>query len=517
MGNGVSVIDAQTGAYNDLNGALDNYKEKLLNAAKAEAERNRLVNLYETQRELQEKRDSLTSGWTQADYDYANTAFLPPELIGFAEGAHDVTKWFNPVAWLTDAGKAIGNAFAGRTASTQDYIDYQQLQSSLDDVDAKIKESEDAFTSLNAAQAETKKSVGDNADAFNNLSAEAETASESVRTLSSEVKTLSAAFAEQAETGKLSADTTLELIDKGYAQILQIDNETKAVRINAQAYRELMQAKIDARKVEIQTLMSETREELLGTLGGGWGGLSAFGAMASGVQSSNTSASALYDTLKALEAEFAVLDGMDISAIEAGVHGGSSSASGDSYYSKAYTAYKTEADKKMELIKRELEAKKELRDETIKAIDDEIAARKRLNEDNNMEKQINEVKAQLKYGQLDEFSREQLNKKLQDLYDQKAETQWQRDVQARKDAANATYESQQKIYNAQIDSINQSLQTVQQIMSAMADGSKSVESIINNNNTRNNTANIKVVGQAFTLAQLTKAIKDSLMDDIVIK
>ena len=134
-----------------------------------------------------------------------------------------------------------------------------------------------------------------------------------------------------------------------------------------------------------------------------------------------------------------------------------------------------------------------------------------------MEKQINEVKAQLKYGQLDEFSREQLEKKLQDLYDQKAETEWQRNAQARKDAANARYDTQQKTYNAQIDSINQSLQTVQQIMSAMSDGSKSVESIINNNNTKNSTANINVIGQAFTLAQLTKAIKDALMDDIVIR
>ncbi|MFR2155474.1 MAG: hypothetical protein ACLS48_13230 [[Eubacterium] siraeum] len=34
--------------------------------------------------------------------------------------------------------------------------------------------------------------------------------------------------------------------------------------------------------------------------------------------------------------------------------------------------------------------------------------------DNDLEKQINEVKAQLKYSQLDEFSREQMEKKLQD-------------------------------------------------------------------------------------------------------
>ena len=196
---------------------------------------------------------------------------------------------------------------------------------------------------------------------------------------------------------------------------------------------------------------------------------------------------------------------------------GESNSKSDNIYSQAAAAYKTEADKKIDLIKRELEAKKELRDETIKAIDDEIEARKRLNEDNDMEKQINEVKAQLKYSQLDEFSREQMEKKLQGLYDDKAEKDWQRSAQARKDAANAKYESEQKNYNNQINSINESLKTVQQIMSAMADGSKTVESIVNNDNTRNNTANVNLIGTALTMAQITKAVKDALMDDIVIR
>ena len=50
-------------------------------------------------------------------------------------------------------------------------------------------------------------------------------------------------------------------------------------------------------------------------------------------------------------------------------------------------------------------------------------------------------------------------------------------------------------------------------MSAMADGSKTVESIVNNDNTRNNTANVNLIG----MAQITKAVKDALMDDIVIR
>ena len=207
--------------------------------------------------------------------------------------------------------------------------------------------------------------------------------------------------------------------------------------------------------------------------------------------------------------------------MEAGSFSGSgsssSSSSSDNEFKKASEAYKTEADKKIALIKRELEAKKELRDATIKAIDDEIEARKRLNEDNDLEKQINEVKAQLKYSQLDEFSREQMEKKLQGLYDDKAEKNWQRNAQARKNAANAKYESEQKSYNNQISAINESLKTVQQIMSAMADGSKTVENIVNNDNTRNNTANINLIGTALTMAQITKAVKDALMDDIVIR
>ena len=382
---------------------------------------------------------------------------------------------------------------------------------------------------LAAATEETTTKIEGNTDAGNDnvrtvedISETAKSASENVHTLASEAKNLSAALEEQAENGKISVETALDLIDKGYSQILQIDKETNAIRINAQAYRDLMQAKIDARKVEIQTTISEAREDIINKLGGGWGGLSAFGTMVSGAGAADEKVQSLYNNIQALEAELGVLDNISTS-VDTTIYDynsgklGESNSKSDNIYSQAAAAYKTEADKKIDLIKRELEAKKELRDETIKAIDDEIAARKRLNEDNSMEKQINEVKAQLKYGQLDEFSREQLEKKLQDLYDQKAETEWQRNAQARKDAANARYDTQQKTYNAQIDSINQSLQTVQQIMSAMSDGSKSVESVINNNSTKNSTANVNIIGQAFTLAQLTKAIKDALMDDIVIR
>lgn len=294
----------------------------------------------------------------------------------------------------------------------------------------------------------------------------------------------------------------LKLIDAGYTQCISLDNETGKIKLNTEAYKELAKAKLASQIAEYDATI-------------GTPNINSY--------YDQQEWEAKKDLRLKRDALKAMYDNFD-TYMESGSFSGtgnasekSSTSSADNEYKKASEAYKTEADKKIALIKRELEAKKELRDATIKAIDDEIEARKRLNEDNDLEKQINEVKAQLKYSQLDEFSREQMEKKLQGLYDDKAEKEWQRNAQARKDAANAKYDTEQKNYNNQINSINESLKTVQQIMSAMADGSKSVESIVNNNNTRNNTANVNLIGTALTMAQITKAVKDALMDDIVIR
>ena len=354
-------------------------------------------------------------------------------------------------------------------------------------------------------------SIDDDSDSKGRNSSATQNLSEATSDLVKSLDEVASAYAEQEKNGSLSYDTMLKLIDAGYAQCISLDTETGKIKLNAEAYKELAQAKLAAQIAEYDAQAVEYDQRIAEATKNG-----NYSEIALILQEKNSGIGLKRNVLQSMYDNFDTF-------FESGSFSnpysssGSSKSSSDSIFSQAAAAYKTEADKKIDLIKRELEAKRELRDETIKAIDDEIAARKRLNEDNSMEKQINEVKAQLKYGQLDEFSREQLEKKLQDLYDQKAETEWQRNAQARKDAANARYDTQQKTYNAQIDSINQSLQTVQQIMSAMSDGSKSVESVINNNSTKNSTANVNIIGQAFTLAQLTKAIKDALMDDIVIR
>lgn len=69
-------------------------------------------------------------------------------------------------------------------------------------------------------------------------------AREATDKLITSTKTLSSAFTEQIENGKLSAESILAITDAGYASALQVDEETGAVTLNADAYRRLVEAKI---------------------------------------------------------------------------------------------------------------------------------------------------------------------------------------------------------------------------------------------------------------------------------
>lgn len=402
--------------------------------------------------------------------------------------------------------------------ATEAYKNYNDLWIKYEDEAQKIEKAKVSVDELTDSIEKSSKKTEENTEIKNNNIKTTEELTDSTADLIKNLNELASAYAEQGKNGNISYDTMLKLIDAGYTQCISLDNETGKIKLNTQAYKELAKAKLASQIAEYDAKIAESDDYQKkydeAFKANDAAGMAKYSKLLISAEIEGDTDKLKRDALKAMYDNFDTY-------MEAGSFSGSgsssSSSSSDNEFKKASEAYKTEADKKIALIKRELEAKKELRDATIKAIDDEIEARKRLNEDNDLEKQINEVKAQLKYGQLDEFSREQMEKKLQGLYDDKAEKEWQRNAQERKNAANAKYESEQKSYNNQISAINESLKTVQQIMSAMADGSKTVESIVNNDNTRNNTANVNLIGTTLTMAQITKAVKDALMDDIVIR
>ena len=508
-----------------VNGSYEENIKKLQAATEAERENARikaqaaLIKSDEAQRNIGSEEFLIGTSSDTYDADYIKWSRYAHSIDseGVRVNKKDITFLGNPVYGHEDKNNLSlfigGKTYKERAENIKKILSlmeadgdygsfYADLADKMSEYDELAKQVAANEALLAAATETTTKETKENAEIKNNNIKTTEELADSTSTLVKNLNELASAYAEQGKNGSVSYDTMLKLIDAGYTQCISLDNETGKIKLNTEAYKELAKAKLASQIAEYDATIGTSDTPNINSY------------------YDQQEWEAKKDLRLKRDALKAMYDNFD-TYMEAGSFSGSgsssSSSSSDNEFKKASEAYKTEADKKIALIKRELEAKKELRDATIKAIDDEIEARKRLNEDNDLEKQINEVKAQLKYSQLDEFSREQMEKKLQGLYDDKAEKNWQRNAQARKDAANAKYESEQKSYNNQISAINESLKTVQQIMSAMADGSKTVESIVNNDNTRNNTANVNLIGTALTMAQITKAVKDALMDDIVIR
>lgn len=436
-----------------------------------------------------------------------------------------------------EAIKIGGETYAERAQAFQDYISYLKAIDKVETEEytyAVSKRAEYEALAKDAAEDEkllamlteestaaTEKSAQATEKSTSALQSSTEATEDLTDTTSallSELDSVAAAFAEFTENGEISYNTMLKLIDAGYAQCLSLDNETGKIRLNTEAYKELAKAKLAAQITDINAQVAEAEQ------------LSA--KLKRAQQQGNTSDIMYYSRLLAesggVDAGLVLqrdtlqymYDNFDKFSLNGSFTSTKSSSSSLETTSKdsSYEDYKTEADKKIELINRELKAKQKLRDETIKAIDDEIAARKRLNEDNDLEEQINKVKAQLKYSQLDEFSRWELENRLGELYDQKSEIDWQRGMEDRKAQANKEYEAEQEAANAKIDSINRSLDTINQILSGMERGASNLQSVINNNSvTKNNSVNVNVANSALTLAQITKAVTDALMDNIVVK
>lgn len=478
-----SVYGGTSQAIDLVNGSYEENIKKLEEATQAEIKlaRAKAQGTISTLQKLQKE-------------DYQTVAEVMPDEINLNGTFREKANWFEEYVDFLNKTNYSENNSEHYNEIVKQWEFYVEKADELDNAQKVLSET---------TENNTQKTNENNASKYSNAKTTEELI-DSTADLIKNLNELASAYAEQGKNGNISYDTMLKLIDAGYTQCISLDNETGKIKLNTEAYKELAKAKLASQIAEYDATIGTSDTPNINSY------------------YDQQEWEAKKDLRLKRDALKAMYDNFD-NYMEAGSFSGTgnssekSESSKDNEFQKASEAYKTEADKKIALIKRELEAKKELRDATIKAIDDEIEARKRLNEDNDLEKQINEVKAQLKYSQLDEFSREQMEKKLQGLYDDKAEKNWQRNAQARKDAANAKYESEQKSYNNQISAINESLKTVQQIMSAMADGSKSVESIVNNNNTRNNTANVNLIGTALTMAQITKAVKDALMDDIVIR
>ena len=130
----------------------------------------------------------------------------------------------------------------------------RELTAEQDTNNQAMEDANEAYGSLQSSTENAGDTAKSTAEQIAELTEKSEELTDKTRDLSDEVDMLSSALKEQKEKGSLSLDTTLELIDAGYAAALSIDQETGAVTLNKEEYVKNAQSKIDA---QIASLTSQ--------------------------------------------------------------------------------------------------------------------------------------------------------------------------------------------------------------------------------------------------------------------
>lgn len=144
-------------------------------------------------------------------------------------------------------------------------------------------------------------------------------ASEATKNLSSSCKTLADAFKEQNENGSLSVDTILDAIDAGYAAALVVDQETGAVKLNADMYKYLAQMKINDQIISLNTQKTSLMDSKLlleeavaaGKAAEGYATLAETKAALAQVEAH----------IAGIEAQIVALNNLDVDKITQGIYG----------------------------------------------------------------------------------------------------------------------------------------------------------------------------------------------------
>lgn len=176
-------------------------------------------------------------------------------------------------------------------------------------------------------------------------------------------------------------------------------------------------------------------------------------------------------------------------------------------YELAEAAYNKLIDKRIAKIEEETAAREKAKDKAIAAIDAEIEARKRLNEDKDTQNELDKINAQLKYDQLDDLSRRELERKRQDLLDQQAETKWQRMMSDKKDKLENDFDSYSTTQDNAIEALQKAASSAADYFDTLKEGAKTNSYIVNNNS---DTRNIQIVSNALSNKQMLNKLINAI-------
>lgn len=162
--------------------------------------------------------------------------------------------------------------------------------------------------------------------------------------------------------------------------------------------------------------------------------------------------------------------------------------------------------------KKKLDNLKDQYDDAIAAIDEEIKQHNRDREDEDTDKKIAEIDKQLQYDRLDDYSRQQLEQKKQELLDEKEETEWQRNHEDLKDELSTVYTMAKDAYEQSTADLDSALATASAIFTAIGNGAQQTATAVSTVNNNNVSVMMNAVSQ--TADQIAAAVIKQLSSSI---
>ncbi len=176
-------------------------------------------------------------------------------------------------------------------------------------------------------------------------------------------------------------------------------------------------------------------------------------------------------------------------------------------YSLASEAYNKLINDKIDALNKEKEAAKDAADKEIAAIDRQIEARKRLNEDTDRKSELQKINAQLAYdSQLDSLSRRELERKRQDLLNEQAEVDWQRKMLNKKSSITDSLNASNAKTNKAMEALRSAADSAKNYFDKLSKNQSNTQIVNNNSDTRN----IQIIQNALSDQQMYNKIMKAI-------
>lgn len=151
----------------------------------------------------------------------------------------------------------------------------------------------------------------------------------------------------------------------------------------------------------------------------------------------------------------------------------------------AKSAYDRLVNGRIESLQKEAQTAKDTANAEIAALDKVLAKRKQARADEDRQKKIDYINAQLRYKQLDEFSRNELQRQKQDLLNEQAEIEFERNISAQQQAISERSDLAQNKSQQAIDGLNSAKSQFADHIAYLS-GSQTYDQRVSNNTTNQN-------------------------------